>query len=291
MSDSTSARPASGPDFMIIGAMKAGTSTLYDQLARQPGLFMTTPKEPAFFADDKVYARGEGWYRGLFEDAPAGALRGEASTHYTKRPTYPETVSRMQDMGLRPRLIYVIRNPVQRALSHYLHEMSQGVMTDDITRSFATHPELVSYGCYAMQLRPFIDAFGQDHVHLTSLEQLKRNPDEELAKIAAHLDTQAPLAWDHGAQPQNVSANRMRRLPLHGLLVESRLSKVLRRRLLPQALRQKLRAARTIGSERPELPDKLRQDLEARFLKDRAELGQMFPGHPALDLCYPFAPS
>lgn len=279
------------PDFMIIGAMKAGTSTLYDQLARQDGVFMSALKEPAYFADDKVFARGEDWYRALFADAPKDALRGEASTHYTKLPTFPLTVSRMQDMNLRPKFIYVIRNPVQRALSHYLHEVSQGIMTDDIIASFDSHPEMLAYGRYADQLRPFIDAFGLDNIFLTSLEQLKSDPDGELSKIGAHLGARAPLTWDHEARPQNVSAERMRRLPFHSILVESRTSKVLRSALLPQSVRQKLRAARTMGAERPTLPDDLTQRLEAEFLKDRDQLAQIFPGHPALTLCYPFAPS
>jgi hypothetical protein len=206
-------------------------------------------------------------------------------------PTYPQTVSRMQELNIRAKFIYVMRNPLQRALSHYLHEVSQGVMTDDMTASFAAHPELVTYGCYAEQLRPFIDAFGQGRICLTSLEQLKTDPDGEFSKISLHLGMRTPLIWDHQARPQNVSAERMRRLPLHRLLVESRVSKVLRRNLLPQGLRQKLRATRTMGSERPTLPDALRRDLEARFQKDRAQLALMFPDHPALDLCYPFVSS
>jgi hypothetical protein len=101
----------------------------------------------------------------------------------------------------------------------------------------------------------------------------------------------APLVWDHGAQPQNVSSERMRRLPLHGILIESRISKLLRRTLMPKRLRQKLRAARTIGTKRPQLPDPLRERLEAQFIMDRGDLVQMYPDHAALDLCYPFAPT
>ena len=81
-----------GPDLIIIGAMKCATSTLHDQLARQPGLFMSVPKEPNFFSDDAQYARGFAWYTSLFADARPGTIRGESSTHYTKLPTLPNTV-------------------------------------------------------------------------------------------------------------------------------------------------------------------------------------------------------
>jgi hypothetical protein len=86
----------SRPDFLIIGAMKSGTSTLAAQLSEQAGIFMTTPKEPNFFSDDDVYAQGLPWYAALFDAAEPGDIKGEASTHYTKRPTYPETLARAQ---------------------------------------------------------------------------------------------------------------------------------------------------------------------------------------------------
>lgn len=64
------------PDFIIIGAMKCATSTLHDQLARQPGLFMSTPKEPNFFSDDEQWGRGLDWYGSLFEAVPGDTLCG-----------------------------------------------------------------------------------------------------------------------------------------------------------------------------------------------------------------------
>ena len=57
------------PHFLVIGAMKSATSTLHNQLAAQPGIFMSTPKEPNFFSDDTVYAQGLAWYHGLFSGA------------------------------------------------------------------------------------------------------------------------------------------------------------------------------------------------------------------------------
>lgn len=278
----------SGPDFIIIGAMKSGTSSLQDQLARQNGLFMTTPKEPNYFSDDAVFAKGAGWYSALFDDAPAGAVTGEASTHYTKLPTHPHTVERLKAAAPSVKLIYVIRNPVDRALSHYMHEWSQGVMGADLEQAFAEHQTLVEYGRYAMQIKPYLDAFGQESVYLTSLEQLKATPDTELAAIGAHIGAASPLVWDHSEQAKNVSTQRMRRVPFHNVLVASRASKMLRRVLVPKAWRERFRAARTMQS-RPQLPAPLRARLEAEFLEDRAALTALFPGHPCLDMCYPFA--
>ena len=103
------------PDFVVIGAMKSATTTLHEQLARQPGVFMTRPKEPSFFSDDTVYARGWGWYGAHFRAARDGDLRGESSTHYSKLPTYPRTVERMARDLPHVKLIYLMRQPIDRA--------------------------------------------------------------------------------------------------------------------------------------------------------------------------------
>jgi hypothetical protein len=274
-------------DFLIIGAMKCGTTTLQAQLATQPGIFMTTPKEPNFFSDDPVYAQGQGWYQSLFADAAPGDLKGEASTHYTKLPTYPQTVTRMKQVLTAPKLIYVIRNPVTRAVSHYIHEWSEGRMSQDAIAAFASDATLQAYSHYPMQLAPFIDAFGLDAVHLTSLELMKTDSDGEMAKISNHLQMSTPLVWDHDMGAQNVSAKRVRRLPLQGLLVDNPVAAFLRHTLVPKAVRNRIREGRTIAT-RPELPQELQRQLEAAFTPDRAALETLFPGHPALPLCYGF---
>ncbi|WP_298976340.1 sulfotransferase [uncultured Roseobacter sp.] len=278
-----------GPDFLIIGAMKSGTTTLQAQLAAQAGIFMTTPKEPNYFSDDDVFAKGTGWYQTLFDAAAPGDIKGEASTHYTKLPTYPQTVTRLADMVSAPKLIYVIRDPVARAVSHYIHEWSEGRMGDDPVAAFADHPELVAYSQYPMQLAPFIARFGLDAILLTSLEELTRDPDGVLSRIGPHIGSTTPLIWDHGLGAQNVSSERFRRLPLHRLLVANPVARALRRNLVPAGLRAKIRKARTHG-DRPELPQSLRRELEQRFAPDRAALAALFPDHPALSLAYGFVP-
>ncbi len=276
------------PDFLIIGAMKCGTSTLQAQLACQEGVFMSTPKEPNFFSDDDIHARGLGWYEALFDAAGAGDLKGEASTHYTKLPTYPHTLDRMVQVLPQPRLIYMIRNPLERAVSHYIHEWSEARMGADPRAAFDAHPELVQYGCYAMQIAPFIDAYGPERILLTSLEQLSGDPEGEFARIAAFLGLGGGASWRADLAPQNVSAERIRRLPMQGLLLDNPVAAALRRSLVPKAVRDWVRQRRTIG-DRPRLPDALQDRLRAEFLRDRAALARLFPAHPALDLCYPFA--
>lgn len=276
-----------GPDFLIIGAMKSGTTSLQAQLAAQTGIFMTTPKEPNFFSDDNVYARGADWYESLFLDAAPGDLKGEASTHYTKLPTYPETITRLAAMVPTPRLIYVIRNPMIRAVSHYIHEWSRSTMNGDVQDAFVHNDEMVAYGCYGMQIAPFVDRFGPEAVMLTSLEQLQSDPDEELVRIGQHIGAPYPLVWDQDMMAQNVSAGRVRKIPFQKLLIDNPVAEILRRTLVPKSVRAQLRASRSM-TDRPTLPEGLQQELKQRFAEDRKVLAQLFPDHPAIDLCYPF---
>jgi hypothetical protein len=108
------------PDFIVIGAAKAGTTTLYDILKNHPDVFMPKRKEPEFFARDERYAQGIEGYAALF--APAGAAQrcGEASTLYSLSPLFPATAARIRAHVPQARLIYVMREPVARAYSYYV---------------------------------------------------------------------------------------------------------------------------------------------------------------------------
>ena len=144
------------PDFIIIGAMKSATSTLHNQLGAQSGVFMSTPKEPNFFSDDEVYSQGIGWYSGLFSDADVEDICGESSTHYTKLPDYPDTIQRLKAAVPQPKLIYVMRDPIDRLISHYMHQWSQGVISCDIDQAIDDYPELIDYSCYGLQIKPLL---------------------------------------------------------------------------------------------------------------------------------------
>jgi hypothetical protein len=275
------------PDFLVIGAMKCGTTTLQAQLAVQGGVFMSSPKEPNYFSDDEVFAQGRDWYEGLFAAAPAGALKGEASTHYTKLPTYPETLQRMTTLLREPKFVYMIRNPVARAISHYVHEWSLRGAGNDPEMAFCSQSEFVDYGCYGMQIAPFADTYGTDRILLTCLEAFQADPEAEFARVAAFLPLPDGAVWQHNLEAQNVSGQRFRRLPFQSVLVDNPLARTLRYALVPKSVREKIRTRRQIA-KRPQIPADIEARMRARFLEDREALARVFPDHPALDLCYPF---
>jgi hypothetical protein len=163
------------PDFMIIGAMKCATSTLHDQLAVQEGVVMSMPKEPNFFSDEENWGRGLSWYWSLFARAEDGELCGESSTHYTKLPRHPKVIERVAEHVPDAKFIYVMRNPLDRLVSHYMHEWTQRVLTVSLAKAIDDHPALIQFGQYAMQLEPYFEAFGKERVLPVFFDQAARH--------------------------------------------------------------------------------------------------------------------
>ncbi len=261
------------PDFLIIGAMKSATTTLHGQLARQPGIFFCIPKEPNFFSDETEYARGMGWYTGLFADAPHDSLLGEASTHYTKLPTHPHSVARIRQHLPDAKLVYVMRQPIDRLVSHFIHEWSMGVYHCGIREAIDRHPELVDYGRYALQLEPYFEAFGRNRILPVFFDRLLAAPQSELERIGHFIGYPGPLQWQQNLKAENVSSERIRRFPGYRLLIESTPATWLRRNLVPQGLRDAIKS-RLRMKQRPQLDEVTRAELVQRFNPDLAQLGQ-----------------
>lgn len=260
------------PNFIIIGAMKSATSTLHEQLKQQPGFFMSEEKEPNFFSNDEIYANGLDWYSSLFFNAAPGELCGESSTHYTKLPTYPHTVARMKAALPHVKLIYMIRHPIDRLISHYLHEQLECRMQLPIDEAINKHPELISYSCYNMQLEPFRDAYGAENILLIFFEQFVRKGQEELERVCEFLGFQGQPRWIESLEATNVSNQRLRNSPLRDAIVNQPVLAAIRKRFVPKSWRDRAKRLWQIR-QRPQLRDSTVQSLEEIFDGDLSRLG------------------
>jgi hypothetical protein len=170
------------PDFLVLGAQKAGTTALYTYLRRHPQIGGPVFKEVSFF--DRHYVNGERWYRAHMPLRRSG-LVGEASPGYLFHPLAPERVAQMLP---RSRLIALLRNPADRAFSHYQHEVAFGREDLSFEEALACEdermegelermlrePAYFSYpwwnytylarGRYADQLERWYDAFPRDQL-------------------------------------------------------------------------------------------------------------------------------
>jgi len=260
------------PDFIIIGAMKSATSTLHEQLSLQEGIFMTNPKEPNYFSDDDQYAKGPDWYETLFSEAEDVDLCGESSTHYTKLPDYPLTVGRMVKRLQSPKLIYVLRHPVDRLVSHYMHQWSQNIMRCDINEAIDQYEELTAYSCYAKQFAPYIKQFGCENILLVCNEAIRDSPQIQLQRVADFIGYKGVVTWKNDLASQNVSGERIRAFNGYKWLVDSKMMTILRRALVPQWIRNRVKRQLTM-QKRPEIDATHLEKLITLFNADLASLG------------------
>ena len=258
------------PDFVIIGAMKCATSTLHDQLGAQPGFFVSDPKEPYFFSDDPVWNKGLEWYQSLFADAAPGDICGESTTHYTKLPTYPHTIERMAAHIGGAKLIYVMRHPIDRLVSQYVHQWTENEISSPIDEAIHTHPELIAYSRYSMQLEPFFTHWQSDEILPVFFERLRSSPQAELERVASFVGYEGTPVWAD-LESSNVSSQRMRKSPLRDMIIEAPGLTAIRQKLIPQSVRDRIKDQWKM-SERPALSDESVAHLTSIFDEDLERL-------------------
>lgn len=295
--DTTSVSPGRLPEFLIIGAMKAGSTTLWAHLNRHPDLFMCRPKEPQFFSRDKVFERGLDWYRGLFTDAKPEQLCGEASVCYTRYPAFGAVEQRVFEYLPEAKLIFIARDPVARAISHYRHNqhrrVARGKSELNLDDAVEADPSILSAGRYCEQLNRYLDLYPRERLCCVTFEQLVTERSAVLGSVAEFLEID-PARW---TCDQEIVANaagdslsryrvarsiyRLRRSPVHAVtglvprpirtkfrswLLHPKFTNLLGSREI-RALRDRL--AETIEAVRPMLADYYREPNAAfrDFLK------------------------
>ncbi|HUG23767.1 sulfotransferase domain-containing protein [Piscinibacter sp.] len=188
--------PFSGrlPDFIVIGAMKSGSTTLFEYLARHPRLFMCTPKEPQFFSRQHVWARGFDWYRSLFAASRSDQLLGEASTCYSRWPHFGDVPRRLHAYVPDARFIYQMRHPIERAYSHYGHLMEMRVAAGESVLSFDealdAYPEIIDASLYLTQIQRFLRYYPRDRFLFMTLDAYRENLSAELTSVQRFLEVE-----------------------------------------------------------------------------------------------------
>lgn len=161
------------PDFLVIGAMKSGTTSLYEDLRRQPQVYFPPgEKEPNALIDRHVVtAKGRRAYARLYRLAAEEQVCGDASTGYTKRPDFEGVAKRAVGLlGANFRAIYIVREPLARTISHHYHELARGRIAGMLDQAVHRHPRLIGYSRYAYQLRPWLEELGDDRIKVMRFE-------------------------------------------------------------------------------------------------------------------------
>lgn len=175
-------------DFVVIGAMKAATTTLADYLAGSSQVVFSSRKEPQFFSRPEKSSQGWEWYESLFADRVEGQLRGEGSTCYSRWPTYPGVPEKLYAHNPALKLVYVVRNPADRAYSHYRHSMlKQEFHYDSFRDALEQDEEVLSTSLYMLQLNRYRQYFPDEQILVIDYAVLVSSPAAVLARIADFL--------------------------------------------------------------------------------------------------------
>lgn len=191
------------PDFIIIGSMKSGTTTLHEDLDLHPDVVMSSWKEPGYFVGPDfggpeklpLQAARTAEYARLFSNVKEGQICGESSTHYTKLHKLPNAAQNIFDtLGANTKLIYVMRDPVKRAVSQYGHEHQHGEI-DIATLSAAvdSYDPMIDTSRYAMQLAPYQDLFPAQNILCLKFENIVANRQAYVEKVLEFIGADVSL--------------------------------------------------------------------------------------------------
>jgi hypothetical protein len=270
------------PNLIIIGGLKCGTTSLHHYLNLHPEIAMSRPKELNFFVSELNWPLGRDWYAGHFD--PSARIRGESSPHYTNRPSFNGVPGRMRELlGSDVRLVYVVRDPIDRMLSHYLHNVGGGYEDRSLADALAD-PEssYVARSRYFFQVDPYLEEFGAERVQIVGREELKadrpgtmRRTFEFLGVDPNFTSEQFEREWETGVAKTGSRFRLMdRAVRLPGLrAIDRNFDR------LPESLRWL--AERVVHDPdrgevaKPEVPDSLRRHLVELFRDDTAELERL----------------
>jgi len=280
------------PNFIVIGAAKAGTTALYWYLAEHPQVFMSPVKETNFFAygldpqgkilygDPEFHqfpVKSLPEYEELFAEAGEAKAVGEASPIYLE---CPQAAARIRELLPATCIICGLRQPVDRAYSDYLMYLrSRGrafAPGQDLAAAAAwTRPDShwMKIGRYYEQLIPFYDAFPREQIHVFLFDDLKRNPRRVMQEMYRFLGVDPEFVPDF-TTPHNVGG-----VPESRLLERVLTSRTIRSAmgpLMPTRAANWVRQLRTSNlRQAPPLPVELRQELTRQFRTDIARTSEL----------------
>ncbi len=183
------------PNFFIIGVGKGGTTSLYKYLSSHPEIYMCPIKEPNYFAKDlykfhdcldvQTPIKEFKDYIALFKNAKGKKAIGEASVSYLYSDVAPFEIKNLVPDA---KIIIILRNPIERALSHFLMNLRDGLIVDtNFCKAIQKRPLYLKLGLYSKHIEKYFNVFNEDNVLILFYEDLKENPIDLLRKIFLFL--------------------------------------------------------------------------------------------------------
>lgn len=242
------------PNFLIVGAQKAATTSLHNYLATHPDIYLPAQKETKFFSRDDCYEKGIGYYEAkYFGDSKGEKALGEVEPDYLFHEVAIERIARHLDMNSL-RLIFIFRDPAERAFSHYLMTVRRGYEPLDFEEAVAAEASrmqgdyvsrsrysYVSRGYYMEQVKRFLRYSERRNMLFLLMEDLETEPKRMLKEICEFLEVSADFVPECLGQTFHGGTAPRSRALMERLQSDSIEKKLLRWLLPSEALRRKLR--------------------------------------------------
>jgi hypothetical protein len=266
------------PNVVVIGAQKCGTSGLHYYLSLHPEISMSRPKELNFFIAERNWPRGADWYRAHFD--PRARVRGESSPNYTAYPQHMGVPDRMHSLLPEARLIYLVRDPLERIAAHWVHNYAKRRERGDL-RETLLHPN-TSYlvrSQYYMQLKQFLRFYERERVLVIEQNDLRDHREQTLRSVFEFLGVDPDFTHPRFSEVRHATARKQRSSRL-GLRLE-RASRSRGGRALPASLWLGVEALLPLKRpiERPDVRAALDDDV-LRVLREDAERFCELVGRP-----------
>lgn len=198
------------PNFIVIGAAKAGTTTIFDLLGAHPDVFTSDPKEPHYFSRLVTFDERRPWYESLFAGADGYRAVGEASTSYAHPHRIDFVVPRIREHIPECRLIYMVRHPVRRLESDWRMRRLEGRISGAIGEAVDRNASLVTLGLYWKHLSRYRRQFPDEQILVVFLEDLAREPERELERVYRHVGVDPTFVPASSGRPRNTATDRAR---------------------------------------------------------------------------------
>jgi hypothetical protein len=269
------------PNIFIVGAAKCGTTSLHHYLDQHPDISMSQMKEPCVFSKPHWGSRHAS-YEGLLDCA--APYRGEASTSYSRYPADGDAAARIHAAVPDAKLIYLVRDPVERAVSDYVHHVARGYekrSIDDAFRDFS-NPEnyYVAPSRYAFQVRHYLEHFPASSLLVLDQSDLRHRRDETMCAVFGFIGVDADFRSPEFEVELLKRDDYFERGTIAWRLRESRLANGFRKLPLRQRLRIARIARRVLPTEqRPTLDPALEAELRD-FLMPEVEQLRQISGNP-----------
>jgi len=173
------------PAFVIIGAMKSGTSTIDRNLIAHSQIGFTKIKEPNFF--NRNYHKGIEWYLNQFPDNKL--ILGDTSPNYSRLHLYPDTVRNIMEFNSEMKIIYIVRDPIDRIISQLHHNLYRDrIKPTQLERELIENKDYVLTSSYNFQIQPYLESFGRKNIKVITFENFIEKPSEILKDICEFLE-------------------------------------------------------------------------------------------------------